>query len=222
MVKEWVVLIGPPGSGKGTLAQWLAQTHHFAHFSTGWLLKHAVKEQKLRTKLNPVWKSGHLVDDQTMLEILFHYVAKANASRIVFDGFPRNLIQHRLLEVQRQAYQIKKLTIVLLEVDLDLCEERIRDRLCCQKCQRVYHPVFFPPQVPNRCDYDQSHLTTRVDDAKIATRFQVYKTETVPLQQWYQTQNLQTAPFRLKVLNGRYDLPLLQTELATFLNLKNA
>lgn len=221
MVREWVILIGPPGSGKGTLGQWLAQKLAYTHLSTGWLLQHALDDPKLKATVGPIWKSGRLINDQMMLDILFHFVVRKRAKRIVFDGFPRNLIQHRLLETKMRHFQIKTLKIIIFDIDLNLCEERVNNRLICPKCQRVYHTFFLPPQKEGLCDQDAIRLEKRLDDEKIKKRFAVFEKQTLPLQKWYLDHHASNPHLKVLVLNGRFDPQTLQMQVQDFLTKNN-
>ncbi len=221
MIKEWVVLIGPPGSGKGTLGQWLAQQKNYVHFSTGWILQHALTDHKLKARLAPIWKSGRLINDQMMTEILFHFVKRQRSQRILFDGYPRNLIQHRFLEAKMALFNISVLKVIIFDVDLNLCEERIQNRLICPTCQRVYHTFFLPPKRAGICDYHPVTLQKRFDDHKLAKRFAVFKAQTEPLQNWYLEQQATHSKLKVFVVNGRYDPATIQTQVQTFLTTTN-
>ena len=185
MIDRLIVLIGPPGAGKGMLANWLARTYGFQHLSVGWILQNALQDQALQNQLEPVWKSGQLVDDQTITQIVSQTLTQQTKPTVILDGYPRNLHQHELLLQIVADHNLPQPIVIILDLPLPIAQQRVAERLVCQQCQAVYHRKFWPSQVPNRCDYDQSTLVARADQHQTQRRFNVYQTQTVPLVQWY-------------------------------------
>ncbi len=202
MIKQLIVLIGPPGSGKGTLGQWLQKTYQYYHLSTGSILQYALTDQTLKKQLTPIWKSGQLIDDQLISDIVYHTLQNQKSnSTIILDGFPRNFAQHKLLMLQMAKLKLSNLQIIIFDLDLKLCQKRIENRLICPTCQQIYHQILQPPKIANICDKDQTKLVKRSDEAKIMTRFSVFRQQTLPLIKWYKTHQVDHN-FKVFIIDG--------------------
>jgi adenylate kinase len=190
-----LVLLGAPGSGKGTQAQRLQAGHGVPQVSTGDLLREAVAAgTPLGRAAKAVMDAGQLVADETMLGIIRERLARPDAARgFILDGFPRTLPQAdglaRLLQELRQPLD----AVVLLEVNPDALTRRLTGRRSCRQCGRVFHLETNPPQADDRCTNGGPHdLFQRDDDREetIRARLEVYRERTQPLVEHYRRQGL--------------------------------
>lgn len=185
-----IVLMGAPGSGKGTISTFLSSKHNFSHISTGDLIRNEIKSGgDLARKINEITLEGRLVPDEIINEILRKNVLekiKQNKS-IVLDGYPRNIDQAKFLEgVAKVDY------VVNITVDLDIITKRIIGRRTCSKCNQIYNIYFSKPTVDNICDNDGTILSQRVDDNEetIKNRINVYKKNAAALEDYYKQKNI--------------------------------
>jgi adenylate kinase len=184
-----IVLLGAPGSGKGTQAKKLVADYGYPQISTGDLLRDAVArgtEHGLRAKA--AMDAGKLVSDDIVLGILKERVAQPDAAKgFILDGFPRNIAQAEALEdVLAQLGQPLD-AAVLMDLDLAVLMKRLTGRRSCTGCGRVYNIHFLPPPADGRCDSCGGELVQRSDDKEetIGRRLEVYRAETEPLVDYY-------------------------------------
>jgi adenylate kinase len=191
-----IVLLGPPGSGKGTQAQRLVQRHGIPQISTGDLLRAAVAAQtKLGIAAKAVMDAGKLVDDQIMLGIIRERLALPDVARgFILDGFPRNLAQAAALENLLKQVSQPLDVAVLMQVDNDELVRRIGGRRTCRNCERVFNIFTSPPAPGETCPKTggEHDLFQRPDDneATVAERLRVYDEKTRPLVQFYDERGL--------------------------------
>ena len=191
-----IVLMGAPGSGKGTQSQRLVERFGIPQISTGDLLRSAVSrasEYGLRAKT--AMDSGRLVVDEIVLGIMRERLAEPDAARgFVLDGFPRNLSQAEALASMLSALSTPLDAVVLLEVDYDQIIKRISGRRSCALCGRVFNIHTAPPGMPPHCDRcnDKPPLLQRRDDEEstVRQRLAVYEEQTRPLAAYYANQSL--------------------------------
>ena len=177
-----IILLGAPGSGKGTVAEALRQAYGFPKISTGDLLREAVRE---KTPLGLVAAAqmgkGNLVDDATVLALLRQRLAGEDcAGGYVLDGFPRNLSQADSLE----SLGLPGPELVFdLEVRDEVVLERLANRRTCPRCEAIYHLVNKPPKAAGVCDVCGTALVQRADDTPevIRERLKTYHAKTEPL-----------------------------------------
>lgn len=178
-----VILIGPPGAGKGTHAGPLSQQLHLPHISTGDLFRENIRNQTtLGQKAKEFIDQGQLVPDELVLDMLFERVARPDCKNgYILDGFPRTLSQAKALDV-RLADQAQ-LVALNFEVPDKVLIERITGRLMCKQCGRPYHKTFDPPPSSNSCETCNGSLYQRDDDKEevIAKRLEVYHKQTQPV-----------------------------------------
>ncbi len=191
-----IVLMGAPGSGKGTQSQYLVERFGIPQISTGDLLRSAVArgtEYGLRAKA--AMDSGQLVVDEIVLGIIRERLAEKDAAGgFILDGFPRNLAQAQALADMLAVLGKPLDAVVLFEVDYAEIIKRISGRRSCQQCGRVFNVHTAPPGTPPHCDQcdDKPPLVQRRDDeeATVRRRLEVYEQQTRPLAQYYAAQGL--------------------------------
>jgi len=199
-----IVLLGPPGSGKGTQSQRLMQREHIPQISTGDLLRAAVAcGSELGLKAKHAMDAGRLVEDELVLGMIRERLRKPDARRgFILDGFPRNLAQAQSLERLLKALRQPLDAVVQLEVDYPELVRRISGRRTCADCGRVFNLSTSPAQLiesePCHCTGASHRLIQRPDDneATVAERLRVYEEKTRPLIEFYRARAL------LRVINA--------------------
>ncbi|MBY0521790.1 MAG: adenylate kinase [Gemmataceae bacterium] len=189
-----LILVGPPGSGKGTQAKLLGKRLGAAHISTGDILRKAKEAGTPAGKrAAPFLASGQLAPDDLVNEVvaeLFH--RDDRPEHFVLDGYPRTVAQAASLEaVLRQQFMNIESVIILLVHDEEIVE-RLRDRRTCPVCSSPYHLKNKPPKVPGICDMDGATLVQRLDDKEetVRQRLKFYHELTEELIPFYQRQGL--------------------------------
>ncbi len=185
-----LILLGPPGAGKGTQAVMLSETLQAPHISTGDLLRFNIKEKTELGKTAKVYMDqGKLVPDDLILDMLFARVAKEDCQKgYILDGFPRTLAQAKAYH-QRLGNETK--TIALnLELSNEMIVKRLTNRVICSQCSTPYHLSFSPPKKEGHCDECSGALIHRSDDKEevIKNRLSVYHSQTAPLITYYSTE----------------------------------
>jgi adenylate kinase len=186
-----IVLMGAPGSGKGTQSQRLVERFGIPQVSTGDLLRDAVaRGTAYGLRARAAMDAGGLVADEIVLGILRERLAERDAAAgFILDGFPRNLAQAQALSAMLDAIGTPLNAVLLLEVDYAQIIKRISGRRTCQECGRVFNIHTAPPGSPLHCDRcsDRPMLVQRRDDeeATVRRRLEVYERETRPLAKHY-------------------------------------
>ena len=186
-MKPQLILLGAPGSGKGTQASRLVENFGYNHVSTGDLLRGEIaKGTDLGNRVKAVIDAGDLVNDQLVLELLKANTDLAN-SAYIFDGFPRNIEQAKLLdsEVLCGANSLA----VYFDIDLEILVERIINRRTAPKSGEIYNLVTRPPKVPGKCDVSGEDLVHRKDDNEdtVRNRMDVFKSTITPVLEYYES-----------------------------------
>ncbi len=188
--KKRIILLGPPGAGKGTHAKDLAAALCIPHISTGDILREAVKAKtSVGLQAKAYMEKGELVPDQVMAEIILERLkAKDTQEGFILDGYPRTLNQAKVLEEG-----LKKLSQTIdfaVEVfaDTNLIVSRLAFRQVCRKCGATYHLKNIPPKVQGRCDLCEGELYQREDDREetVRRRLEVYRQQSEPLSHYYE------------------------------------
>lgn len=192
-----LILLGPPGAGKGTQAQMLTDRFGIPQISTGDILRAAVQEgTPMGLKAKAFMDEGKLVPDEVVVGIVRERLQKDDcADGFILDGFPRTAAQADALKETLQALGKELDAAVSLEVDIEALVERLTGRRTCRGCGKGYHVKFDPPKVEGRCDICGGELFQRDDDKEetIRKRLEVYHEQTAPLIAYYRQQGLLTA-----------------------------
>ncbi len=179
-----LIFLGPPGAGKGTLADLAVEKLKIPHISTGDLFRAAVKEgTALGVKVQGILASGGLVPDELTIALVRERLAAPDArSGWILDGFPRTIPQAEALESFAPADQV-----VNFEVADDVVVARLSTRRVCRACGKIYNIRSMPPKVAGLCDACGGEVYTRDDDQEsaIRTRLETYRRQTEPLIAWY-------------------------------------
>ncbi|HHU59613.1 TPA: adenylate kinase [bacterium] len=190
-----VVLLGAPGSGKGTQSKLLEASYNLKHLSTGDLLRSRSKvRDELGKYISDKIDNGYFVSDEVMLKIIEEELAnKTNYNGYVFDGYPRNLAQAIKFDELIKKVGRKIDLIINLDINDAVIVERIAARRVC-KCGASYHLQSNPPAIENVCDVCGSKLYQRKDDNEESVRIRIkkYYELTKPVVDYYQKQNLVT------------------------------
>ena len=189
-----LVLVGPPGAGKGTQAQFLASHYSIPHISTGDIFRANLKEgTALGLEAKGYMDRGELVPDSVTNEMVRDRLTKDDlANGFLLDGFPRNVTQ---AEVLRAILGDKKTPLdAVLELAVDTAEIilRLSGRRVCRNCGKVWHIEFEKPSNPLVCDICQGELYQREDDKEevVTRRLEVYQEQTAPIIAFYRTEGL--------------------------------
>jgi adenylate kinase len=191
-----IILLGAPGSGKGTQSQRLVERHGIPQISTGDLLRAAVKNgTPLGLRAKAAMDSGNLVDDEIVLGMIRERLAQEDAQRgFILDGFPRTLVQAQALAHMLSDMGKPLDSVVLLEVDYSELTKRISGRRSCQDCGKVFNVFTSPAPEGERCPKtnEPHRLFQRSDDneSAVAERLRVYDEKTKPLIEFYSAQGL--------------------------------
>lgn len=189
-----LILMGPPGVGKGSQATVLSERLNIPHISTGDMFRKHFKEN---TDLGKLAKSytdkGLLVPDEVTNQMVEDRLLDEDVKNgFLLDGYPRNVGQAEFLDELLKRKKIKIDAAIELTADNEVLIKRITGRRVCPKCGLVYHIENNPPKVSGLCDKDQTELIQRVDDKEetVIHRLKVYENETFPIIEYYTKQNL--------------------------------
>jgi adenylate kinase len=195
-----LVLLGPPGAGKGTQAKRLSARFGIPQVSTGDILRKAVKDgTELGKQAGPLMAAGKLVPDDLVVGIVRDRLLQPDAAPgFILDGFPRTIPQAEKLEQALTGHKKKLDAVVSLEVPIDTLVERISGRRSCPRDGSVYHVVQNPPRREGFCDLCGASLVQREDDKPeaVRTRMEAYAADTAPLKDFYARRGL------LQVVDG--------------------
>jgi adenylate kinase len=194
-----IVMLGAPGSGKGTQAQRIQQDHGLPQISTGDLLRRAVADKTpLGLAAKAAMDAGELVSDQIVLGMIKDRIARPDATRgFILDGFPRNRVQADSLDGVLAELGLKLDGVVLMDVDFEILMKRLTGRRTCSKTGQVLNIYFSAPEQLEACRKAGGELLQRDDDneATIRNRLHVYEQQTAPLVEYYTGRGiLQTIP----------------------------
>ncbi|GAA4213038.1 adenylate kinase [Sphingomonas endophytica] len=191
-----IILLGPPGAGKGTQAQRLVEHHDMVQLSTGDMLRAAVKAgTPVGLQAKAVMEAGELVSDAIVSALIGERLDAGTANGAIFDGYPRTAAQADALDLLLDERGQKLDAVIELEVDEDALVERIVGRFTCGNCGAGYHDRFKQPKVEGTCDVCGAHeFKRRPDDneATVRTRMAEYRAKTAPIIPIYEARGLVT------------------------------
>ncbi|NPA26825.1 MAG: adenylate kinase [Chloroflexi bacterium] len=189
----FIVLLGPPGAGKGTQAKRLAEALGLPHISTGDIFREHLKKQTPLGRLAQQYMDrGALVPDEVTIEMVRERLSRDDARRgAILDGFPRTLAQAEAFAAML-AERGARLIVPYIRVPEEVLVERLSGRWICRAHGHIFHEKYNPPKQPGVCDYDGSELYQREDDKPetIQHRIRVYEEETAPLIEYYRNQGV--------------------------------
>ncbi|MHA1975626.1 MAG: adenylate kinase [Candidatus Hodarchaeales archaeon] len=184
-----LIVLGAPGSGKGTQAKFISQIYNIPQVSTGDLLREAVSQKTpLGNKAKAFMNTGNLVPDAIVLELLKERLMKDDCSEgFILDGYPRNITQ---------ANELGKITdidlVINISIDYGLLVTRITGRRTCRECGAIFHIEFNPPTNEGNCNKCSGELFQRSDDTEetVRKRLNTYENQTKPLIEYYTSQRI--------------------------------
>ena len=194
-----LVIFGPPGAGKGTQSKFIVKKYNLYQLSTGELLRNEIKNKtKLGLEISSTMNSGELVSDKIASNLIEKFITDSKyKNRLIFDGYPRNIIQAEKLNelLKKNSQQID--IVMKLSVSLDLIKKRISGRSVCSICGKIYNEYFNPAPVNSDC-CSKKYLQKRSDDTlDIAiSRYENYEKNIKPVTDFYKETKL------LKMVNG--------------------
>ncbi|MFA5261042.1 MAG: adenylate kinase [Candidatus Omnitrophota bacterium] len=212
-----LVLLGPPGAGKGTFAGMIRESFGLVHISTGDMLREEMKSgSDLGKRVKSYVESGGLVPDELIIKIIEGRLRQdeVTAHGYLLDGFPRTTAQAESLDRILDQIQQPIDLVVYMEAGLPVILQRLTGRRLCRTCNAIYHTVNMPPKKKGTCDHCGGELYQRPDDNEetITTRMKVYKESTQPIVEYYLKQK------KLHTFNAEKKTAELLNELSDILN----
>ena len=184
-----IILLGPPGSGKGTQAQILVESRAMIQLSTGDMLREARNSgTEIGAKVAKIMDSGALVPDEVVISLIAERLKEDCGTGLIFDGFPRTLAQADALDDLLLTEKAGLAAVIELVIDPEILIERITGRISCAACGAVYHRRSNPPKISGTCDHcGATDLRQRADDNEesLRVRLTAYDRETGPLVGYY-------------------------------------
>ena len=206
-----VVLLGPPGAGKGTQASLIAEGGVGAHIASGDLFrKHLGEGTELGVLAKTYMDKGELVPDDVTIRMVLERMEESDArDGYVLDGFPRTLEQAKALDTALENQEREIAAALLIEVEAEELVRRLAGRWICRNCQAPYHEAFSPPQTAGRCDSCGGELYQRDDDKPevVRARLEIYERQTAPLVGYYELQG------KLARVNGQQSMERVTADL---------
>ncbi|MDY7993894.1 adenylate kinase [Paenibacillus polymyxa] len=210
-----ILIMGPPGAGKGTQADVIVKEFGIPHISTGDAFRLAMKQgTPIGIKAKEYIDKGELVPDDVTIGIVEERLQQPDCKKgFLLDGFPRTLAQAEALDQILGRLNTKLDDVINLKVDSDNLLARITGRRVCKSCGSSYHIVFNPPKVEGICDKDGGELYQRPDDNEdsVRTRLEEYSNKTAPLLTFYENQNL------LRHIDGEQDIDVVSQNIVSLL-----
>ena len=207
-----LVLLGPPGAGKGTHAKILSEKFKAFHLATGDILRQHIRgKTPLGVKAKDIIESGNLVPDHLVNEMMFEEILNVKKPAFILDGYPRTIGQAEALDEFLKKNAMKLDGVLDFETSEKVIIDRLSGRRVCPKCGANFHIRNIPSKKEGICDLCGEKLIQRKDDTPetIQHRLEMYQKETSPLIQYYKKQDI------LMPVPGDYDVPELQAVLKT-------
>ena len=214
-----LILIGPPGSGKGTQSAYLVKNYNYIQVSTGDMLREAVKQKNdFADELKKIIDAGVFVSDKIILEMISKKIVEIkdkNFAGIIFDGFPRNISQAEELDKLLSHNNLAIDVVIEVEVEKEILIKRIAGRYSCTNCNEGYNKYFKKPLTEGVCDVcGGTEFTHRNDDNEevVSARLKIYEESTKPLVEYYKERKV------LKKIDGSSEVDLVTNQINLILN----
>jgi adenylate kinase len=207
-----IILLGPPGSGKGTQAKRIEQTHGIVQLSTGDMLRATTaSDSEFGRRVKAIMDSGQLVPDDIIVEMIDRRIAERDCRKgFILDGFPRNVPQAEALDAMLAAHGLKLDHVILLDVDEAVLVDRLSGRFSCNHCGASYHERYNRPRRDGVCDVcGSTEFVCRADDRPeaVKARFEVYRRQTAPILPYYASRGI------LRRIDGMADIDAVTREI---------
>jgi len=207
-----VILLGPPGSGKGTQAKRIQQTHGLVQLSTGDMLRAETdSDTEFGRRVKAIMDSGQLVPDEIMIEMIDRRITQPDCrTGFILDGFPRTVPQAEALDAMLARRGLKLDHVILLDVDEAVLVERLSGRFTCGECGASYHDRYNRPKRDGICNgCGCTEFTRRADDRPeaVRARFDVYRRQTAPILPYYSARGI------LRRVDGMADIDTVTREI---------
>ena len=207
-----IILLGPPGSGKGTQAKRIEQTYGSIQLSTGDMLRATTdSDTELGRRIKAIMDSGQLVPDDIIVEMIDHSIVQPDCRKgFILDVFPRNVPQAKALDAMLAEHCLKLDHVILLDVDEAALVDRLSGRFTCAQCGASYHDRYNRPSRDGVCDIcGGTEFTRRADDRPeaVKARFGVYREQTAPILPYYRDRGI------LRRVDGMADIEAVTREI---------
>lgn len=212
-----IILLGPPGSGKGTQAKRIEQAHGIIQLSTGDMLRATTgSDTEFGRRVKAIMDSGQLVPDDIIIEMIDRRIVQPDCSQgFILDGFPRNVAQARALDAMLAEHGLRLDHVILLDVDEEVLVDRLSGRFSCNQCGASYHDRYNRPSRDGVCDgCGSTEFTRRADDRPeaVKARFEVYRNQTAPILPYYRDRGI------LRRVDGMADIDAVTREIDRILD----
>lgn len=200
-----IILLGPPGAGKGTQAKSISNKYSIPHISTGDIFRKNISEKTvLGIEAKKYIDKGHLVPDELTIDIIKDRLKQDDCKKgFLLDGYPRTVNQAEALDVMLDEQGVKLDTALLIRVPKEYIIDRMTGRRVCTTCGASYHIKYNPTKSGSKCDICGSDVIQRADDneATVSERLDIYDAQTQPLIDYYNSKNLLSEVDGTKAIN---------------------